>query len=299
MKVLLTGASGFIGSHLLTHLLKNLGPSSVVALTSSEITSVTSIIYDSTMDFGLNKGQFDDITHIIHAGAFTPKDARQANDIEKCFGNIGFTTELLSYDFSNLKKIINLSTLDVYAFTTTPLSEQSKVDPVSLYGSSKLYCESIVKSFSMQRSVDFLNLRIGHVYGPGEEKYKKVLPVSIKNILENKSLEIWGDGSDLRSYIFIHDVVQAIVNSLISPTRNIDINIVSGVAVTIKALMEKIIGVSGREVKINHIESNHQKRDLVFNNNLLRSTLLEKETDLTKGLEIEHRYMKEKYESGV
>ncbi|NRP95477.1 GDP-6-deoxy-D-talose 4-dehydrogenase [Marinobacterium sp. xm-g-59] len=299
MKVLLTGASGFIGTHLLMYLLKKLGHDSVVALTSNKIPSINSITYDNEINFGLDKGRFDDITHIIHAGAFIPKDASQANDIEKCFGNIGFTTELLSYDFINLEKVINLSTIDIYAVTTKSLSEQSKIDPVSLYGSSKLYCESMIKSFSRQRDLDFLNLRIGHVYGPGEEKYKKVLPNAIQNLLENKPLELWGDGCELRSYIFIQDVVQAVANSLNSCVRNIDINIVSGVAVSIKDILEKAIEISGKKVKINRRNSSHQKRDLVFDNGLLLSTLLDKETELIKGLKIEYQYMKEKYESSI
>lgn len=299
MKVLLTGASGFIGAHLLASLTKKLGADSVVALTSKNIPNVNSIVYDTIKSFGLDKNQFDDITHVIHAGAFTPKDANQANDIQQCFGNIEFTTELFSYSYINLKKVINLSTLDVYGATTDDLSEQSKINPVSLYGSSKLYCEAMVKAFTKQKELDYLNLRIGHVYGPGEEKYKKVLPIAIQNILQDKPLELWGDGSDLRSFIFIQDVVQAVVNSLEAPVKNKDINIVSGVAVSIKELLEKTIEVSSKNVTINQRESNHQKRDLIFDNSLLLATLLEQETDLLKGLEIEYQYMKEKYESSI
>lgn len=299
MKVLLTGASGFIGTHLLAHLIKCLGSDAVVVITSSIIPGVTSVVYESVRDFGLDKSKFDDITHIIHAGAFTPKDASQANDAEQCFKNIEFTTELFSYDYSNIRRVINLSTLDVYAATEDILSEQSKVEPVSLYGSSKLYCESIVKAFSKQRELEYLNLRLGHVYGPGEEKYKKVLPIAIQNILEDKPLEMWGDGSDLRSFIFIQDVVQAIANALNSPARDKDINVVSGVAVSIRELLEKSIKVSGKNVIINQRESNCKKRDLVFDNSLLLSTLLDKETDFLEGLEIEYKYMKEKHEYNI
>lgn len=299
MKVLLTGASGFIGSHLLKQLINKLGTESVVALSSKNIPNVNCVTYETIQDFGLKKNQFNDVTHIIHAGAFTPKDANQANDIKQCFGNIEFTTELLSYNYVKLKKIINLSTLDIYGSTTETLSERSEIEPVSLYGSSKLYCEAMVKAFAMQRELEYLNLRIGHVYGPGEEKYKKVLPIAIQNILQDKPLELWGDGSDLRSFIFIQDVVQAIVNSLDAPVKNKDINIVSGVAVSIKELLEKTVKVSGKNVTINQRESNHQKRDLVFDNSLLLTTLLDKETDLLEGLEIEYQYMKEKHEFNI
>lgn len=298
MKVLLTGASGFIGSHLLKMLIKKLGVDSVIALTSSKIPNVNCVLYDSVKSFGLDENQFDDITHVIHAGAFTPKNASQANDIKSCSSNIDFTTEFFSFSYSGLKRVINLSTLDVYAVADT-ISETSKVDPISLYGYSKLYCEQILKGYSKRKELDFLNLRIGHVYGPGEEKYNKVLPVAIKNIMEDKSPELWGDGSDLRSFIFIQDVVQAIFNALESPVKDMDINIVSGVSISIRELIEKTIKVSGKVMEVRQIESNHMKRDLVFDNSLLLSTLLERETDLLKGLQIEYEYMKGKYEAGI
>lgn len=299
MKILLTGASGFIGGHLLTQLTNNLGYDSVIALTTKEIPNTNCILYEKIQNFGLEKNYFDEVTHIIHAGAFTPKDAQQANDIDRCFGNIEYTKELVSYDYKKLEKFINLSTLDVYEATSTVLSEKSKIQPVSLYGSSKLYCEAMVKAFTEQRNINCINLRIGHVYGPGEEKYKKVLPIAIQNILEDNPVELWGDGSDLRSFIFIEDVVEAILNSLEVPEKNLDINVVSGISVSIHDLLYKIIDISGKQVRVDRKESNHKKRDLVFDNSLLLKTLLKKETDLMQGLKIEYEYMKNKYENNI
>ena len=157
----------------------------------------------------------------------------------------------------------------------------------------------MVKAFSAQRNVSYTNLRIGHVYGPGEEKYKKVLPIAIQNILEDNPVELWGDGSDLRSFIFIEDVVEAILNSLEVPEKNLDINVVSGISVSIHDLLYKIIDISGKQVRVDRKESNHKKRDLVFDNSLLLKTLLKKETDLMQGLKIEYEYMKNKYENNI
>ena len=299
MKILLTGASGFIGGHILTALVKSYGRESITALTSKEISGINCVTYKSVQNFDLNKTHFDDITHIIHAGAFIPKNSLQASDISSCFESIEYTNELLSYDFNALSRFINISTVDIYSSKNGNLSESSPIKPISLYGSSKLYCEEMVKAFSEQRDVNYINLRIGHVYGPGEEKYKKVLPIAIQNILENKPLELWGDGSDLRSFIFIDDVVQSILNSLKSAVSNIDINIVSGVAISIKDLLNKVIKVSNQSVKVNKRESSHQKRDLVFDNSLLLQTILDKETDLMHGLKIEYEYMKKKYENHI
>lgn len=299
MKILLTGASGFIGGKLLAALIKKYGSNAVVALTSKKITGVNCLVYKSFSDFGLDDDYFNEITHVIHAGAFTPKDTNQANDIEYSFSNINYTRLLLSYGFKKIIKIINLSTLDVYAQTEEKLSERSRVEPISLYGSSKFYCEEMVKAFSAQRSISYMNLRIGHVYGPGEEKYKKVLPIAIKNIIENNPVELWGDGSDLRSFIFIEDVVESILNSLEVPEENLDINVVSGNSVSIYDLLHKIIEVSGKQVQLHKRSSNHKKRDLVFDNSLLLKILLKEETDLIQGLKIEYDYMKNNYENNI
>lgn len=299
MKILLTGASGFIGGHLLKALISKFGKDNVVALTSNQISNVECLVYKSIEDFNLNEDSFDQITHVIHAGAFTPKNNSEADDIELSFGNIQYMRELLSYNFSKIVRFINISTLDVYATTNSILSEKSSIDPISLYGSSKFYCEKMVKSFSSQGEVSYLNLRIGHVYGPGEEKYKKVIPIAIKNILHKKPLELWGKGDDLRSFIFIDDVIESIVNSLSCASENLDINIVSGVAISIHDLLNEIISVSSETVKINKIESNHEQRDLVFDNSLLLGTLLNKETELSHGLLKEYSYMKAIHENNI
>jgi nucleoside-diphosphate-sugar epimerase len=299
MKVLLTGASGFIGGHILSALIKKIGGDSVVALTSKAIPSVNCLLYGSFKDFNLSRNCFDDVTHVIHAGAFIPKNAQQANNINSCFESIEYTKNLLLYNFHKIERFINISTVDVYATKNGKLLESSEINPVSLYGTSKVYCEKMVKAFSKQKNASYINLRIGHVYGPGEEKYKKVIPIAIQNIIKDIPLEIWGEGEDLRSFIFIRDVVESILNSLESPEEDIDINIVSGEAISIRDLLYKVIRVSEKDVKVDRRESNHEKRDLVFDNTLLLKTLLNKETDLMHGLKLEYQYMKAKHENNI
>lgn len=299
MKILLTGGSGFIGSKILNKLISNNSTSDVIALTSKQLNDVKCIIYKNINDFGLDKDYFNDITHIIHAGAFIPKNTFEANDQSKCLTNIEYTKELLSFNFKKLEAIIHLSTVDVYASTHNRICENSKIDPISLYGASKFFNEKLVKYYADERGIKHFNLRIGHVYGPGEEKYKKVLPNAIRNVLLNTPIELWGDGSDLRSFIFIDDVVETVINALNTTSDISDINVVSANSISIKDLLTKIIEISGKNLEILQKPSTHKKRDLVFDNTILISNLLKNETDLTEGLKIEYEYMKKLYENNI
>jgi len=142
-------------------------------------------------------------------------------------------------------------------------------------------------------------MRLGHVYGPGEEKYKKILPVAIKNILNNQHVDLWGDGSELRSFIFIDDVVKSIVNALTYPEGGLNINVVSSRQTSILELLNLLMLVSEKHTEIRVIESNHIKRNVIFNNKTLMETVLEEETDLMLGLKSEYEYMKRMHESGI
>ena len=148
-----------------------------------------------------------------------------------------------------------LSTLDVYESTDDIISENTPVGPQTMYGWSKLYCEEMVKTFAKENDILFCVLRLGHVYGEGEEKYRKVMPVMIKSALKNEVISIYGDGEALRSFIYIEDVAKAVVNSLMLPSSDV-INIVGNEAISINDLAKKIIELSGNDIKIEHISSN-------------------------------------------
>ena len=108
--ILLTGASGFIGTHLLTALINKYGTNNIVALTSKPIDNVHSIIhnnYSFNADIFI-KNNFEYIETIVHAGAFIPKNSIESNWIEKCNSNIVNTQKLLSSELPNLKNIIFL-----------------------------------------------------------------------------------------------------------------------------------------------------------------------------------------------
>jgi len=124
---------------------------------------------------------------VFHIGAFTPKSGAEGNDHEKSTSNIYFTQSLLNALHNQCKKIIFLSTLDVYSSKEEIITEESIISPISLYAHSKYYCEKLIEAWANLHSCAYQILRIGHIYGPGEESYKKIIPVTIKNVLKGQS----------------------------------------------------------------------------------------------------------------
>ena len=294
--ILLTGASGFIGKHLLLQLIKKYGKSNVIALTSRPIDECNYILHNNFQldpDFLINHG-YANIKTIIHAGAFTPKNGSQANDVNLSNSNIYSTEKLLNLTLPYVQNFIFLSTLDVYD-NDEIISENSPENPISLYGFSKLYCEKMVEQWGIKNNKVTQILRIGHVYGPGEEAYQKIIPISINKILNKESLQIWGTGNELRSFIYINDVVNAIISSLEITVGLGIINLVSNQSISINDLIVKLIKISKEEVEIINIPTNLSSRSLVFDNTKMINWLLKKETNLDNGLNEEFEYVRTKY----
>ena len=286
----MTGTSGFIGSRLLQTARAMYGDN--VTAFSSHPSEGNHIVYANRTDFSLAPAELalvEDANVLIHAGAFTPKCGTEANQIKSCNSNIAFTEELLALPWLNLKKIIFLSTSDVYTNFDCPISEATLTVPTTLYGMSKLYCERMMSLHAAERGIAIQVLRIGHVYGPGEEQYVKVIPKAIERIIAGGDVELWGEGEELRSFIYISDVVTAILKAVELQEEPGVINVVGGNVISIRDLLEKLIAIGGRQTKIVQQEFSGTRRDLVFDNTKLKRYLLPEESDFTTGLKMEFR----------
>ena len=296
MKVLVTGVRGFIGARLLETAVSLWGKDHVVALTSKVLPGYSCVVYhDHTLNPVHNVNLVADVSVVLHAGAYIPKNAARADVVSACNANIRYTEQLLRLPFRELRKIVYLSTVDVYA-PVAVTSEATLTNPLTLYGMSKLYCEKMIISHARATGLSAHILRIGHVYGPGEEAYAKVVPSTIVNILAGRPVSIWGDGSTLRSFIYIDDVVDAVLGAL-KPGFSLDlVNIASARSISIKALIDTLVSISGKQVVVKYEPAVGPKRDLVFDTSLLQGSLLPKETNLDIGLRREYEYMRHKAE---
>lgn len=293
MKVLVTGASGFVGKNVIEELKKIYDINDIVAFSSKVIEGIKTVNSDYlslSKDFMVKNG-CNDIEVLIHLGAFTPKETSDANNIEMSVSNINNTIALLN-SLTKLQKIIFISTLDVYENTTNRIVESMNTIPSTMYGWSKLYCEQVVKQFAETKGVIYQILRLGHVYGEGEEAYRKVMPIMIKNAIEGSNIKIYGNGKAIRTFIHVNDVAKAIVNSIELNSSEI-INIVGDEEISIGELAVMIQGLSEDKVNIDFIDCNAPNRDCIFDNSKIKKYLLKDYIPFKVGLEEEFKYMKE------
>ena len=291
--ILLTGASGFIGSKLLSELIDKYGSDYVSAFTSKPINGVRCILHNGYKG-GLK--QYDELLRnvsvVIHAGAYIPKNSANSNLICENNENIINTEFLLRHKYPCLKKIIYISTSDVYDQEVAVINENARENPSTLYGHSKLYCEKMVGIWCSKNHVQYNILRIGHVYGPGEEKYKKLIPVAIKRVLSEDPVTIYNAGNDIRTFIYIDDVVRSIVKSIDINLPGEIINVVGSEKISIKNLVYKIFKIANKQVRVENVSANIVRRNIIFDNTKLTEILSSPKITLDEGLELEINYFK-------
>jgi nucleoside-diphosphate-sugar epimerase len=288
--ILLTGATGFVGRYLLDKLLKKYGPKKVVAYTRSPIAGVKCVHHNNydkdSFDF-LAMG-LDAIETIVHAGAFTPKDKTESDNQELADSNVFVTTSLLNANLPNLKRFIYLSTLDVYA-PVEVIDESTLLSPSNAYARSKVHCEDLVVEWAKMTGNIGQLLRLGHVYGPGEDLYRKVIPETMRRLRDGLVIQMFGTGKQQRSFIYVEDVCRAILATFYLEQDIGPVNIAGCHRINMADLISLIIDISGMQPKIEMVPS-LDGQDMVFNTAKLTKYLLKDQIPLRDGLRMEWDY---------
>lgn len=150
--------------------------------------------------------------------------------------------------------------------------------PDSNYGWEKLYSERLYKAYEKNYGLEVKIGRLHNVFGPygtydgGREKAPAALCRKVAKCLDGGQIEVWGDGEQTRSFLYIDECVEGILR-LMNSNYNEPINIGSDEIISINKLIEYIIDISGKEVYITHIEGPQGVRGRNSNNDLIKEKL--------------------------
>lgn len=277
----MTGASGFIGTHLVKKL-STIAGIRLILISRKKQTSNNSVekwlegsLNELTLDYWL-RHDITEIDVVFHLGAFTPKNTYDANNLDDIFNdNLTGTRTLLEGLPEKVARIIFASTLDVYSVDKFGdiLTETSPLEPSSLYGASKLFCESLVSIWAKKHDCGYAILRYGHVFGPGEDAYNKLIPLTIRQILDGNSPNVYGTGSALRDFIYIGDAVEATIRAANTGHNIGPVNIVRGESSSIRDIVETLIKICESTASINYLEEKPDGYSLRFDSTMMQNTL--------------------------
>lgn len=250
-KILVLGASGFLGKSLITQL-KELGHK-VTALdcywakTLEDVHCVVGDFCDEECLKEVMKGQ-DIVFHLVST---TVPATSNDNPIFDCESNIlGSLKVLEAMKDNGVAKIVFASSGGtVYGIPqNTPTIESVNGYPISAYGIGKIAIEKYLYLYSHLHGIDAIALRLSNPYGPGQdpEKGQGVIAAFVKRALHGETIEIWGDGSVVRDFVYIDDVVNAFVLAMELGSKFEVLNIGSGDG---KSLLE-ILSVIESELKL-------------------------------------------------
>ena len=163
---------------------------------------------------------------------------------------------------NKIKNIIFASSAEVYDDSKITVDENTKTNPLSPYGKSKLVGEKIIKKKSQEFGIDAISLRMFNVYGKGQNaQYAGVISKFIKNISKDIPIQINGNGEQTRDFVSIFDVVTAFDYAIknIEGKKGDVFNIGTGESISINELSQMIQKITGKKIDIQHKKENKEE----------------------------------------
>jgi len=213
MRILVTGGNGFVGSHLCEHLInENYDVKSLDIKFNSNTDRLN--CEKKLVDITNNKSLADEVRNsdiIIHLAAISRVDDAQEDPI-RCFNtNVMGVLNIIEAMKDTKSKLIFSSSREVYGEPKkVPVKESDEKNPLTVYGSSKLAAEQLLKTYRKLYGLNYVTLRLANVYGSQRDLPQRVIPRFIDLSLKDSPLTING-GNQVIDFTFIDDVIDGII----------------------------------------------------------------------------------------
>lgn len=245
VKILITGGEGFIGGRIKV----------LTGGTSFDIKSGLDVLDTANLARAT-----EDASQIFHCAAkiSVPESFQIPNEYYKT--NVLGTKNVIEAAKKSDSKIVFSSSAAVYGEANKIVGENAPMSPLSPYAENKKDAENLLH----ETKIPSVALRYFNVYGPGQSAaYAGVITAFILNALKGEDLKIFGNGKQVRDFIYVDDVARANIAAMNYSASNFEIfNIGSGVETSINDLAELIIKLTNSSSKIIHLEA--RTGDIVY-----------------------------------
>ncbi len=268
-KVLVIGGSGFIGSFVVSELLKTKVKEIIIYdnFTRGKFDYLQSFLRDSRCRIYSKGGDVRDIDTlndamqgcdaVIHLAAMWllhckdfPRTAFNVN-IEGTFNVLEACVQ------NNIKRLIYSSSASVYGDASeVPMTENHPFNNKNFYGATKIAGEAMCRAFHDRYGLNYVGLRYMNVYGPHQDQtaaYTGVIPVMLNKIDANEAPSINGDGTQSYDFIYVEDVARCNLYALESEVTDEFYNVGTGVQTSIKELCDTILDLKHSSLEVNYI----------------------------------------------
>ena len=260
-RVVITGAAGFIGSHLTDALLDR--GYAVVGIDNLLTGDLANIAHIKNRDFEFIKHDVTNyinvdgpVDYVLHwASPASPIDYLELPIPTLKVGALG-THKALGLAKAKGAAFVIASTSEVYG---DPLEHPQKetywgnvnpVGPRGVYDEAKRFAEAMTMAYHRYHGVDAKIVRIFNTYGPRMRvRDGRAVPAFMSQALKHEDVTVFGDGSQTRSFCYVSDLVDGIIRLMLSK-ENMPINIGNPAEMTIKQIAETIIEMTGSKSKI-------------------------------------------------
>lgn len=267
MKALVTGAAGFIGSHLAGRLLdrgaavvgldcftdyypRALKERNVETLRGRQgFAFVEARLQDVDLDAVL-----EGVTHVFHLAAQAGVRRSWGRDFEVyTTHNIDATQRLLEACVGRpIEHVVYASSSSVYGdAAAVPMREDVRVQPVSPYGVTKLAAEQLCHLYAVNHGVPTTSLRYFTVYGP-RQRPDMAFNRFLRAALEGSPIQVFGDGGQTRDFTYVEDAVAATIAASERGEPGSVYNIGGGSRVSVLEVLDIVARVTGRALRIEH-----------------------------------------------
>ncbi|WP_375580223.1 NAD-dependent epimerase/dehydratase family protein [Marivirga tractuosa] len=299
--ILVTGGAGFIGSHLVDKLIQiecnkiiivdNLATGFEQNLPEFDNQNVIFIKDDISNDSFWENLPYD-IDYIFNLAAVVSVPQSMKYPLETYnINTLGFAKVLDFAKNKKVRKVIYASSSAVYGnVDKVPIGEIVDQVPTSPYGHSKLLNEDFAQHYYRFYNVGSVGLRFFNVFGPrqrSDSPYSGVISIFMDKMIHNLPIQIYGDGEQIRDFIYVSDVVEGLIQAAESDLKCQVFNLGTGIPSSINHLFKKladILAYEGKPISVQEREGDI-KRSLADINNVKKLLNFNPKYSLDSGLQ--------------